>query len=203
MVATVLAHPPQDQAGDRSFGPVPDGSDDDSARAADPNPVQPIFVPPQTQLPIYGPKARDSAAASPSPMSAVTQHAALPKALSGAIAHAATKLADPDRIELTLDPVELGRVRFAVTSIGDQVQVSLSVERPETLDLLRRHAGELRTELREQGFANPTLSFGQWGQDKSADPPKPAAELTDTLPPTAPEPIAFNRIPAAGLNLRL
>ena len=187
-----------------------DSSTDARGSVAGPDPAASGLAPdltPPSMLSQPGLPPQDLAAPLPPPIppsvAQAAAHAALPKGLSSAIARAASRPADSDRVDLTLDPVELGPVRFAVISNGDQVQVSLTSERPETLDLLRRHAGELRAELREQGFANPTLSFGQWGQDRAADPPQPAAEFAEITAPAVTEPIAFVRIPAAGLDLRL
>ena len=207
------APPDSDRRGlaeQRRIGPWRDDATEAPGSVADPDPAAPGLPPvpaTPTVLSQHGLPLPDVPAPLPPPMTAniaqAAAHAALPKGLSGAISRAASRPADGDRVDLTLDPVELGRVRFAVISNGDQVQVSLTSERPETLDLLRRHAGELRAELREQGFANPTLSFGQWGQDRAADPPQPAAEFAEITAPAVTEPIAFVRIPAAGLDLRL
>ncbi|MFN4129193.1 MAG: flagellar hook-length control protein FliK [Paracoccaceae bacterium] len=85
-------------------------------------------------------------------------------------------------IELTLKPEELGHVRFDITSTGDRLTVVLFVERPEAMDLFRRHGEQLLNELRLAGFTQPSLSFGDWSQRNArsgASPPRP----NDTAPP--------------------
>ena len=106
-------------------------------------------------------------------------------------------------VDMVMDPPELGRLRFEMTRVGDQMLVHLVVERPETLDLMRRHADQLLDDLRACGFAEPQLSFGHWGQQQDApDRPATSAALQTPPPPfpTAPPPAATS---AGGLDLRL
>ena len=107
--------------------------------------------------------------------------------------------------ELLMNPAELGRIRFDLITQGDQVQVTLSVERPETLDLLRANTEALRQEFRAAGHTADTLNFGQWSQrpparDQTAAPPDQAAPAQ--LPHAIPAP--YIKPPSAsGLDLRL
>lgn len=107
--------------------------------------------------------------------------------------------------ELLMNPAELGRIRFDLITQGDQVQVTLSVERPETLDLLRANTEALRQEFRAAGLTADTLNFGQWSQrpparDQTAAPPDQAAPAQ--LPHAIPAP--YIKPPSAsGLDLRL
>ena len=107
--------------------------------------------------------------------------------------------------ELLMNPAELGRIRFDLITQGDQVQVTLSVERPETLDLLRANTEALRQEFRAAGLTADTLNFGQWSQrpparDQSAAPPDQAAPA---LPPHA-IPAPYNKPQStSALDLRL
>lgn len=71
----------------------------------------------------------------------------------------------PERIEIRLDPEELGRVQFILRGEGDSLRVMIAVERPETLDLMRRHADLLSQSLREAGFSGSSLSFSAEGGD--------------------------------------
>jgi len=113
----------------------------------------------------------------------------------------------PDKtVELALAPEELGRLRVTMTQDGDTIRVTLIAERPETLDLLRRHADQLGQEFRQAGFASASFTFGQWGGN-AGPPPAPLTEpspLGDSLLP----PVPFSRSSAvlsaeAGLDLRL
>ena len=56
-------------------------------------------------------------------------------------------------IDVTLSPEELGRVRLSVGVSEGAMLVSISAERPETLDLMRRHIDILHAEARAEGFA--------------------------------------------------
>ncbi len=210
-IAAAAALPrPQNMDELHSVSPTRSVIDDEADYESDPAPVLATL---SSQLPTATYVSRQSLAtgdipaqiAPPMPASrpAVVTHVGNLKSLAGGIVRAAARPSESDRTELNLDPTELGRLRFTVVAKGDQVQVSLAVERPETLDLLRRHVGELRAELQEQGFANPALSFGQWGQDQPNDPPQTAAEFSGSLLQADPETTVILGLPAAGLDLRL
>jgi len=62
-------------------------------------------------------------------------------------------------IEITLDPAELGVVLMRLSPEEDGLRVLVSVERPETADLLRRHAALLERALREIGHAAVTVDI--------------------------------------------
>ena len=126
-----------------------------------------------------------------------------------ALAHIPAQLADiaaaqPDAtVELTLAPEELGRVRMTMAQEGDVIRVTLHAERPDTLDLLRRHADQLGQEFRQAGFAAATFTFGQWAERAPPPPEPPLPQDSAALPPTP-----FSRSPVpltaqAGLDLRL
>lgn len=121
-------------------------------------------------------------------------------------AHAADVASAPGRTELVLSPEELGRIRFDLRSSPDGLSVTLSADRPETLELLRRHATELRAELSAAGYDLASLDFGTSGgtPENSATqasgawmPDEPAVEQS---PPPAP---SYRRSMSGGLDLRL
>ena len=111
-------------------------------------------------------------------------------------------------IELALAPEELGRLTISIRQEGDFVRVSMLAERPETLDLLRRHAGDLLADLRQSGFSGASFSFGPGGQDR---PPQGADTSLDAgdaaAPQSAPhdfkQPTPSRAPTGAGLDLRL
>lgn len=70
-------------------------------------------------------------------------------------------------LELALAPEELGRLTISLRQEGDFLRVSMIAERPETLDLLRRHAGDFLADLRQSGFSGASFSFGQSGQNQT------------------------------------
>ena len=132
----------------------------------------------------------------------------LPRGLSASLVRTATRATRDDRVELTLDPVELGKVRFDFTTTNDRMQVNLSVERSDTLDLLRRNADVLRAEFREAGFDGSSLSFSQWSQnssDKSAanTPISETETAAFTQAAVDPAPRRNTATSGHGLDLRL
>ncbi|MDO9639085.1 MAG: flagellar hook-length control protein FliK [Pseudotabrizicola sp.] len=109
-------------------------------------------------------------------------------------------------VEVTLRPEELGKVRFDMLTTGDRLHITLFIERPEAMDLIRRHGEQLLNDLRQSGFSNPSLSFGDWSQRdtrpaKPATPPKPAEGGTAAYDITAGAPA--RTIAAGRLDLRL
>lgn len=112
-------------------------------------------------------------------------------------------------VELVLTPEDLGRLRFEVTQTGDQMRIHLTVDRPETLDLLRRNADQLLSEFRQAGFAGATLSFAQGGQGSPGSQPQTPQPTAATAPPSpAPDhpataPNLASQPAAGGLDLRL
>ena len=90
---------------------------------------------------------------------------------------------------------------MTVTSAADGgVSVSVLVERPETLELIRRHSDLLLTDLKSEGFANPTLDFRQEGQagNGKAHEAAPIFETTEAERMTDPSP---DRRPDAARSL--
>ena len=111
--------------------------------------------------------------------------------------------------ELALSPDELGHVRLRLepdVANPDRMVVMITFERPETLDLFRRHAGELAEALRSAGYAGADIGFGQEGAgsqgfDRRADPP--SGRTGDIAQPDAPPPPAPRLAAGASLDLRL
>lgn len=77
--------------------------------------------------------------------------------------------------EIALSPEELGRVRMAVTGL-DRPQLVIWAERPETLELLRRHADMLTADLSEAGFGSASLEFRDQGGWSAGAPEREAAD---------------------------
>ena len=145
-------------------------------------------------------------AGSTTPRPAHALHA-MPHHLPVFMAKAAAHAGQEDRVELMLDPAELGRVRFELTPSADRIQVNVSVERPETLDLLRRNIDSLRAEFRDAGFDAATLSFSQWGKGQDARPetqgPKTHLGAAPLDTPAPPDPKPARNSSRHGLDLRL
>lgn len=93
---------------------------------------------------------------------------AKPRAVVYQISQAISESGSND-IELRLDPAELGKVRISMAFRDGQMIATIVAERPETLDLLRRNADDLRSELSNQGLENASLDFGQNQQSDDAN----------------------------------
>lgn len=133
--------------------------------------------------------------------------AALASQISRQIAEMAATRPE-NAVALLLSPEELGRVAMTFSPKGEGIAVSLVVDRPETLDLMRRHIDVLSRDLRDLGFAHVDISFGtprRDPQDHAAPPASPPDEAASF--PGTPVPIRMPPMPApvvpAGLDLRL
>jgi hypothetical protein len=110
--------------------------------------------------------------------------------------------------ELALSPDELGHVRLRLEPDAvnpDRMVVMITFERPETLDLFRRHAGELAEALRQAGYAGADIGFGQGDGGSSgfdnASRHGSAPDRADPVPPLIPP--APQHAAGASLDLRL
>ncbi|MEL6233820.1 MAG: flagellar hook-length control protein FliK [Pseudomonadota bacterium] len=139
--------------------------------------------------PSLGVSGPGAAAAAPLPS------AVQPDAVMRQIAAQADAAAPPG-VEIELDPPELGRIRLMLSPAEAGLTAQLQIERPETLELLRRHAELLLRELAEAGFPDAALSFdlGADAQDRG-DTPMPQAADT-------PRPPAWEQPGPAGQTLR-
>jgi flagellar hook-length control protein FliK len=142
-------------------------------------------------------------AMSAAPAPAAATAGATPVAVAGQVAVAITG-AEGDRIEIRLDPPELGRVQIAMRVVDGALAAVVLAERPEVADMLRRHAGDLERELAAAGYENVSLDFGPQGEDGSDRRPDPP--LLSVLP--GGERLPLEILPAAGpgdgrLDIRL
>jgi flagellar hook-length control protein FliK len=142
---------------------------------------------------------------------ALTARMDLPRHVAQQVADVARMM--PDRpVELTLNPEELGRLRMTFTVDGGSMAVAVTAERPETMDLLRRHIDALAQELREIGYEDVRFDFAQGGDARGdgsssgTDTPSfadmdgaSAQHLTD--PPNAPARLSLGH--GGGIDIRL
>lgn len=72
------------------------------------------------------------------------------------------------RLEVRLDPPELGRVTINFEGDGAElVRAVISADTPETLDLMRRNADAFQRALAEQGFEGLDLQFAERGAENA------------------------------------
>lgn len=81
------------------------------------------------------------------------------RAVVAQLAHSVRANADR-AIELRLHPEELGHVRMTFSTDHGGLSVTLTADRSETLDLLRRNIDMLGDELRRIGYGTVDFSFG-------------------------------------------
>lgn len=109
-------------------------------------------------------------------------------------------------VEITLSPEELGRVRLAVTSSEAGILVNVLAERPETIDLLRRHIGNLENAFQDLGYQDIAFSFSNSGteadegNDKRRQSGAKDFSHTDEAPATR---ITLASGPLTGVDIRL
>lgn len=140
-----------------------------------------------------------AAPASPAPRQVVAQ-----------VAVAIGEAPDDQRLEIRLDPPELGRVQIHLTRHDGAVQAVVLADRPETQDLLRRHSDLLASELDAAGYEGVSLDFPRPdAQPERASPPSDDWGQTPAPPATVPEPVAVMLRDeargsfAGGLDIRL
>ncbi|WP_299826057.1 flagellar hook-length control protein FliK [uncultured Roseobacter sp.] len=114
----------------------------------------------------------------------------------------------PDRpVELSLNPEELGRVRLSISTAEGGITVHVLAERPETLDLMRRHIDLLGREFQALGYESINFAFNE-GQserdtgtnsDESASNPANSVVGEQQEDPATPITMA----PSTGVDLRL
>lgn len=111
----------------------------------------------------------------------------------------------PDQpVELRLDPQELGQVRMVLTSQDQALTLVMSAERPETLDLMRRHIDQLARDFQELGYTDLKFSFedSQTGSDpQNSKQPKQRAAGEFTEPETVAQVLRLGA--TSGLDIRL
>lgn len=109
----------------------------------------------------------------------LTPRADIPRMIAAQISEFARSMPDKP-IEVALNPSELGRVRLSVSASESGVVLNILAERPETLDLMRRHADMLAKELSDLGFASIDLAFGQ-GQGSEQKDAESSSNETPTM----------------------
>lgn len=107
--------------------------------------------------------------------------------------------------EITLSPEELGTVRLRLRPDSrdhERMVVMLSFDRPETLDLFRRHGEQLAEAIRSAGYAGVDIGFDQGGgtPGHSDRPPDERAPPETALLSPLPTPRSLT---GAALDLRL
>ncbi len=125
----------------------------------------------------------------------------------------AIQRAPGERVEIRLDPPELGRVQIELSTRDGVLHATVISERPEVHDLMRRHAEMLREELAAAGHAGVRLEFatgsgqGEGGRE-AEDPQQVTVRDREAAGPAAAAPVEnpINRQPRVSggrLDIRL
>ncbi|MEP3332751.1 flagellar hook-length control protein FliK [Sedimentitalea sp.] len=131
---------------------------------------------------------------------------ARPETVRNAAAYAVEVLTrEPGKVvEIALNPEELGRVRMALSQSDAGVTVVITSERPETLELMRRHIEQLSQEFMKLGYEQASFEFnseGSGGDDRSPKNGDPGTDTTGDASET--QHIMPTRLMQTGLDLRL
>lgn len=102
--------------------------------------------------------------------------------------------------DIHLSPAELGKVRITLSPSESGITVNILADRPETLDLLRRHADLLAQDFRDMGYDTAAFSFG--AEDQGANDRAPAQSASDSLELVAPAEHSQNKDLPSGSNSR-
>ncbi|MEY8803088.1 flagellar hook-length control protein FliK [Leisingera sp. XS_AS12] len=118
------------------------------------------------------------------------------------------------KVEISLNPQELGRVKMRVATSETGITMIIHTERPETGDLMRRHINELAEEFRRMGYEDISFEFSggeaEGGQSRNgsdhaaADGSSGSGESLRDGEAPASEIITQNlQLGAAGLDMRV
>lgn len=135
-----------------------------------------------------------------SQLGAPVLRAELPRHISLQIAETFQRVGNRP-VDLTLNPVELGRVRINLQTADGTVIVHVAAERPETLDLMRRHVNILAQEFHAIGYGEAKFSFAGQGSGDQRDQKSPPDELRDGETSEATEHLAAPSSEAASMIL--
>lgn len=110
-------------------------------------------------------------------------------------------------LEVDLKPMELGRVRFTLSQSDGGLMVTISADRPETIDMFKRNIIQLSSYLSEMGYESSSFSFSEGEYKQGASEIDQSALVDVDADEVHLEPNSHvngrNEIAADGLDLRL
>lgn len=110
--------------------------------------------------------------------------------------------------DIALDPPELGRVRMSFAEVNGALSLTITAERPETAEMMRRHVALLTEEFARAGLDAPMVDISHGGGDgrRDARATPGAAMMFEAMPEVSPadpgQPARLASI-GGGLDLRL
>ncbi len=92
------------------------------------------------------------------------------RAIASQMANAINVRSHAGTIEVALNPEELGRVSIVLNGRDDGLYMTITAERPETLDMMRRHLSVLETEFQNFGLGGLSIDLGTSADAQSDEP---------------------------------
>ncbi|WP_282170520.1 flagellar hook-length control protein FliK [Ruegeria atlantica] len=116
------------------------------------------------------------------------------RAVAGQMAAVINTQPKSGSVEIALNPEELGRVSIMLNGRDDGLHLTISAERPETLEMMRRHLAVLEEEFKNFGLGDLSIDLGtsedaehnQAGHQDGS--PTETAQLTDSSSNASPIP---------------
>ncbi|RLK00507.1 flagellar hook-length control protein FliK [Ruegeria conchae] len=128
------------------------------------------------------------------------------RAIAGQLAAVISARPGVQGVDIALNPEELGRVSITLTNREDGLHLMIMTERPETLDLMRRHIALLSAEFEKLGYQGMSLDLGLSGNTAEQEKDPEAQQFSDTSEVAVDEfhnaPIVQSG-PRGGLDVRL
>lgn len=160
----------------------PDGAGDGGTAIVLPGPGRATDITPDSPaVPAVAEPAAQAAMARPQPGTPVASTGgappptAPPPPATRQVADAVVRM-EGEVTEITLAPAELGSLRIALSRDAHGLVVTLTAERPEALDLLRRHMDLLRQDLVAQGEAGVRVDVAGAGSGDGHGRPRRDAD---------------------------
>ncbi|WP_299081985.1 flagellar hook-length control protein FliK [uncultured Ruegeria sp.] len=135
-----------------------------------------------------------------------TTRAEIARAIAGQLAAAIQSRPGSGAIEIALNPEELGRVSIVLNGREDGLHMTIAAERPETLDLMRRHMATLTAEFQKLGYGEMSFDLGTSPDQHHENAGSQAGSLFE---PAANEseirtdPVPRRTAPGRGIDMRL
>ena len=139
------------------------------------------------------------------PQTAAPHRADLPVQVARQLADALQN-AGQRPVDIALNPEELGRLRLALSTTEAGMAVQITAERPDTIELMRRHITELAQEFRQLGYAEISFTFagGDTRQEDGAMArPSRTPETQAEAGTESPAEIVLSATPESGIDIRL
>lgn len=167
---------PRDVAAPQKANATPTATVATAKAQTSPQPIVPLTAQVDTALfdvsispvgEVETPSAWDPRSTAPATLAQTLSRPETPGMIGRQMAEALQRL--PDRpVELSLNPEELGRVRLSISTAEGGITVHVLAERPETLDLMRRHIDQLGREFQALGYENINFAFNEGNSEEGA-----------------------------------